>query len=136
MNTEATALIYVDGSGTNGFWQGGDVFGVSLEPDQPKPILIYDARAEMVPGEEIETGEVVSRIDGAKTIIEARIPAEIGRPGFGLTGEVRTGFPTTLGTIWGLRVVFGEFNGAADMFSPPRAHQNDVYRFDDVTLVE
>lgn len=135
MNRPATLLVYLDGSGQNGFWQGGNTYGVSIKPNQSQPFINLDSRNnEISPGDAIAGGTVVTKVVNGLTIVEAKIPANLG-PGFGFTGEVSPGIPTSAGSIWGLRLVFSGIGApGAGVFSLPRAYQNELYRFDDLKL--
>ena len=130
----ASLNVIVDGSGANGFWQGDDSYAFSLTPGQPQPLNHTSRHGTQEPGVAPAGSLLATRTVGATTIIEARVPrANLGQ-GFGWTGSTTNGFPTSQGSVLGLRVWFTQFGGAGDLFGPPWATQNEYFHFDDVAL--
>jgi hypothetical protein len=135
MSQSASLLINVDGSGANGFWQGDDSYAFELTPGAPQPLNHTNRHdTQVTPGVAPAGSVLATRTVGSTTIIEARIPRTGLGQGYGWTGSNTNGFPTSVGTVLGMRIWFARFGGAGDLFGPPWATQNEYFHFDDVTL--
>jgi hypothetical protein len=135
MSQSASLLINVDGSGANGFWQGDDSYAFELTPGAPQPLNHTNRHdTQVTPGVAPAGSLLATRTVGSTTIIEARIPRTGLGQGYGWTGSNTNGFPTSAGTVLGMRIWFARFGGAGDLFGPPWATQNEYFHFDDVTL--
>jgi hypothetical protein len=135
MSQSASLLINVDGSGANGFWQGDDSYAFELTPGAPQPLNHTDRHdTQVTPGVAPAGSVLATRTVGSTTIIEAKIPRTGLGQGYGWTGSNTSGFPTSVGTVLGMRIWFARFGGAGDLFGPPWATQNEYFHFDDVTL--
>ncbi|HEY5449852.1 MAG TPA: hypothetical protein VIQ54_13950, partial [Polyangia bacterium] len=134
MSQSATLNIIVDGSGANGFWHGDNTYAFTMTPGATQPLNHTSRHGTQETGVAPTGSALATRTVGGTTIIEARIPrANLGQ-GFGWTGGNTTGFPTSVGSVLGLRIWYARFGGVGDLFSPPWATVNEYYHFDDVTL--
>jgi len=134
MSQSATLNIIVDGSGANGFWHGDNTYAFTMTPGATQPLNHTSRHGTQETGVAPAGSALATRTVGGTTIIEARIPrANLGQ-GFGWTGGNTTGFPTSVGSVLGLRIWYARFGGVGDLFSPPWATVNEYYHFDDVTL--
>jgi hypothetical protein len=134
-NRSCTAVVAIDGSGIDGFWAGDTTYMLALEPGSAAARNLTEPQSFVQPG--VPVGSLVTTSAPSAHALEATIPAALGQ-GFGYTGGVTMGLPTTAGTVWGVSIRYTRIGGSGnpgDVFSGLSAEMNEMWRYEDAVLV-